>query len=80
MMTRDQAAKATTTEIKARLREIKAQIASLTKVQESSANSYKSEHGRMRADSITIMGWERGWLNKELATRTTSRDALPVAA
>jgi hypothetical protein len=34
----------------------------------------------MRADSITILGWERGWLNRELKTRTTSRDALPVAA
>jgi hypothetical protein len=80
MMTRDQAEKATSTEIKARLREIKAQIASLSEVQASAKNSATSEHGRMRADSITILGWERGWLNRELKTRTTSRDALPVAA
>ncbi len=80
MMTRDQAAKATTTEIKARLREIKAQIASLSEVQVSSKNSFKSEHGRMRADSIVLMKAERWWLNKEIASRTTSRDALPVAA
>ncbi|MFG1462304.1 hypothetical protein V5F77_05335 [Xanthobacter sp. DSM 24535] len=79
-MTRDQAETATTTEIRARLREIKSQIASLSKVHASAKNSATSEHGRMRGASIALMKVERWWLNKELATRTTSRDALPVAA
>lgn len=77
MMTRDEAAEATNTEIRARLREIRDQIASLSKVQASATNSYGSEHGRMRATSIELMRMERWWLNKELAAR---KSPLPVAA
>ncbi|OYW33571.1 MAG: hypothetical protein B7Z45_08345 [Azorhizobium sp. 12-66-6] len=69
---------ASTAEISARLKEIRAEFDAATEVQATVRNSRTSEFGRAREAKLALLRDERWWLNQEIKRRRSA--PLPLAA